>query len=561
MAQDHKPVWSQKYLVLKDCITGIEYKVIYTPAFDSIAGSPDYTIKLNITDTVVRCFSVRIVLQNGFGTPPPLVYDIDIDWNTQDYTIENIDCVDCIKSLNYYYFLDCNNNLYYTQHDQYDFSGLNQQDTVGIIPEGGGNLLCLIYISYSQEINPGSTPIGGAFEVTIGCLCGDATCGITGTILGIGPGFSYTEIPTGYYFGRPYYSLSLGYIWYNIFNATPRWVYTSVLFDSNTLLDQYAPGTSFLPPSGPWLNLFPTVGIISLNYLNCCYDLTDCTTNQVYHTTVDLFNQIGKVVTFSEYPGRCFTVSIGTDCTGPINVTLVDSYNDCTTCKGIYGYKLEKCDDPNTIVYTDEDLSAYIGQSVTVSEYNSDCFFVSTLDIAPANPVPITVITNHSGCLACISKRYELVNCENPLDVIVTITDLSLIVGKIIKIKGCPDKCYTVQNSLDKTSEYEIFVDEIFNTCLECNPPVQEEVKTPTNRFIKPNYNVNYCSIEKYEKISCSFADNVYKDLIEFKYGVKHCCKGDYIKSYIRYQLMMYKIKEVPDITCMDNTDCNCNCK
>ena len=46
----------------------------------------------------------------------------------------------------------------------------------------------------------------------------------------------------------------------------------------------------------------------------------------------------------------------------------------------------------------------------------------------------------------------------------------------------------------------------------------------PNNRKVKPGYNTPICSSEKYDKITCNFAEIAYKEALALRYGISNCC-------------------------------------
>ena len=86
---------------------------------------------------------------------------------------------------------------------------------------------------------------------------------------------------------------------------------------------------------------------------------------------------------------------------------------------------------------------------------------------------------------------YLLEDCQEAVPSMILCTDLKDYVGKIIKIAGCGNICWTVSeaSSCEGSIKFEGEVTE-FDTCLECLPPVPVPVPLELNlRKVKPGYN------------------------------------------------------------------------
>jgi hypothetical protein len=202
-----------------------------------------------------------------------------------------------------------------------------------------------------------------------------------------------------------------------------------------------------------------------------CYLLEDCDgiEDPIYSTSTSLlpYAIIGSVITIVGYPDTCWEVIDTAECDCAIDVSVINSYIDCPTCKGTPKYKLTNCDDPTTIVYTTSNLSAYVGE-VIIRLDCPGCWIVEEVDLIPSD-VPITVDTSYIGCVECARTYYLLEDCTGYLPDAITYTDLSAYVGSVIKLEYCPETCWEVSITLDPTNAGEVvFIDQEYVDCPEC---------------------------------------------------------------------------------------------
>jgi hypothetical protein len=202
-----------------------------------------------------------------------------------------------------------------------------------------------------------------------------------------------------------------------------------------------------------------------------CYVLEDCDgilpdihTN---NTSLGAYAIIGSFITIVGYPDTCWEVIDTVECTCAINVSVINSYIDCPTCKGTPKYKLTNCDSLTTVIYTSTNLSAYVGEVIVILDCEG-CWIVEEVDLIPSDVV-ITVDTSYIGCVECARTYYLLEDCSGYLPDAITYTDLSTYVGSVIKLEYCPETCWEVSITLDPTNAGEvIFIDQEYIDCDEC---------------------------------------------------------------------------------------------
>ena len=201
-----------------------------------------------------------------------------------------------------------------------------------------------------------------------------------------------------------------------------------------------------------------------------CYTLIDCdgiqdpiTTNKV---SLGQYAILGQIVKIEGYPDTCWIVNDDGDCECAIDVTVFQFYDGCPTCKNPSKYKLTNCDDSNTIVYTSSDLSAFVGQVILRGECPG-CWLVTTIEDIPSDTI-VTVTAAYLNCTECAKEYYELTDCTGFKDPIITYTDLSQYLGSVIKIKYCPETCWTVNATNDPTDAGIVIPEVEYEDCPEC---------------------------------------------------------------------------------------------
>ncbi len=402
-------------------------------------------------------------------------------------------------------------------------------------------------------------------------------------------GIDYTANATSQYNDKLVYELEYNsityYVWYRSIGAS--WVISPTIGDATGAI-AFAKAAIDCPgnPGSPWL---PEVG------------------SPITTITVDLC------------PDQC------EDC--PTNVTVLEVYDDCPTCVGPTSYKLTNCDNSADIIYTTNDLSAYVDQIVELE--NCGCYIVEQLDIVPPTDIDVTVLFDWTTCEECSSTYYKLTECTTG-ELIYTTNDLSTYLDSIIKFEGCDDKCWRVEETRKPEVLSTVVVSETYSICEECttdlpcvcskitnvsdttgfisylncdnatlgvlvqpgetfgkvcikkwnipavtegDPPIwypeyfgecqegvcpPENLVTSQNRKIKPGYNTPICSADKYDKITCEFADIYYKKALEGRYGISNCCPEELQNWTLKKNLIDMQALRDPYFNCTPQTSCNC---
>jgi hypothetical protein len=85
-----------------------------------------------------------------------------------------------------------------------------------------------------------------------------------------------------------------------------------------------------------------------------------------------------------------------------------------------------------------------------------------------------------------------------------------------------------------------------------CLPPTFRN-----DRTIRPGYNTPACTTERYDEITCHFANIMYKIVLEKRYGITNCCPDDDEKWLLLKELIDLQALKDPNYKC---PDCACPC-
>ena len=204
------------------------------------------------------------------------------------------------------------------------------------------------------------------------------------------------------------------------------------------------------------------------------YQLVDCDNSEnTLCVSNDLYNQFinNTVIQVEGYPNTCWSVEeIEEPCQSPINAVITLSFKTCEECTESLKtyYKLINCLNPEIVVYTETDLTTYVGSTIIVNEFPEDCWNVETSALA-VTPIPVTGVISFRSCLDCNRQYYLLEDCntEDPQPNIYTAEDLSAFVGSVITLEFCPEVCWQVSET-DATTDNEVV--NITGSYISCEP-------------------------------------------------------------------------------------------
>jgi len=316
---------------------------------------------------------------------------------------------------------------------------------------------------------------------------------------------------------------------------------------------------------------------------------------------------------------NCWTVDTSMeDCACAISIVITTTYADCETCAGYTSYKLTDCANSANIIYTSTDLSLYVNQ--VIEQDCPGCWFVEEFFLQPPSNTAITVTNSFVNCTTCEQTYYLLTDCAEVEPNIITTTDLSANVGGVITLDWCPETCWQVTETREHNSSTIVFVKDQYETCEDCLTVdvcectificsnkagclleyvdcenisqsvslIENEVTdklcvksfTPylnlsnttygdcinnectsipfpiRERSVRPGYNTPTCTTDHYEKIACSFADAMYSNTLEKRYGITSCCPEDREKWELKYEIIEFAALVDPNYICTTSSTC-----
>ncbi len=219
-----------------------------------------------------------------------------------------------------------------------------------------------------------------------------------------------------------------------------------------------------------------------------------------------------------------------------LDLTLVIPSIDPAVCwtytKGGVDLEATFIDLTGAVAYNDCAACTLVNPCVVVPSLSAcACFTVTAVDDCSSS---ITLILNEPlisfvDCSTCEPVCYLLTNCLDPLDTILTYTNLEDYVGQVIKLLDtCPDKCWTVtlaDNCIDSISVQQSI--EVFATCEACLPPVPEVPFNLKTRAVKPGFYTLGCPPKYTLAVNCKFAEVVYSQMAVKRYGITPCCDDE----------------------------------
>jgi hypothetical protein len=198
-----------------------------------------------------------------------------------------------------------------------------------------------------------------------------------------------------------------------------------------------------------------------------CYILYPCDdTVPPVTTDTDLSAYVGGYASIqvkADFGFACYYVALAPNCINPITV-VVDGDTPCScdcNCYEVIGTA--------KLSYVDCDG---IPITTTVNGYWKACSQVYPFtDPSPGESI---TLTSFGDCTngECVGSCYELIDCEGNLDPINTTAEILspyATLGQVIVIEGY-DNCWIVNRIVECTAPINVFVLQVYDTCLECNP-------------------------------------------------------------------------------------------
>lgn len=116
---------------------------------------------------------------------------------------------------------------------------------------------------------------------------------------------------------------------------------------------------------------------------------------------------------------------------------------------------------------------------------------------------------------------------------------------------------YVSSNCIPDPEQQDFLLTDYFQTYGECQQGVCLPANFKNNRSVRPGYNTPNCNPDEYDKITCRFADAMYKVALEKRYGITNCCQDDDEKWIFKKELIDLQALKDPHYDC---PDCLCSC-
>jgi hypothetical protein len=296
----------------------------------------------------------------------------------------------------------------------------------------------------------------------------------------------------------------------------------------------------------------------------------------------------------------CFIVKLTQTFTPgfPVSLTLIAIANGSE----LNGYPVyDLCEGPEC------GTVSFNGTNWVIYDVNGDPFYLLTTQTSTTcpfgnwvgydgQPIPNTTIESYECNTTC--------NCINLTIVDPIITNLNFTISyyddndnpvyltqdELWRITFNPEtECWELQNDLDTivaeicnvTCPVGLWSSRLIGrtyTSTNCTvPPIQPELTSTdciqiyglcqfgvcphpeikNNRTVRPGYNTPGCDPDRYDEITCHFADIMYKIVLEKRYGITNCCPEDDEKWLVLKELIDLQALKDPNYIC---PDCPCTC-
>ena len=312
---------------------------------------------------------------------------------------------------------------------------------------------------------------------------------------------------------------------------------------------------SYLPQGPiPGLNT-GTPFVVSPSFANTQFQLTNCCDpNEIFIVADDLTNYVGQTISaqINTASPQCYIVGNFTNVGTTVgSVITASSY---TYTGGNFNSSCAQCQSPFPC------LSGTYTPLIT----QPTCFTISS-SINTAAAITLTLpndLLTAPDCLGALCNPnylipYVLQDCAGVETPIITTTDLSSY--NVVQIAGKPNICWIIAVSTTSTGAVPVTVTSDFNNCLTCLaaiPPIP--IPTP-NPLIKGKTSIGYSSVntclttEYIEKVNCTFAAEVYNQMIVKRYGITvksniDMDTWDIKKQILNYDLLVDSSLCIPDV-------------
>ena len=304
----------------------------------------------------------------------------------------------------------------------------------------------------------------------------------------------------------------------------------------NAVIEQDCPGCWYVeefflqPPSDTAItvtNVFDNCTTCGYTY----YRLFDCAGKaEDIITTTDLSLLLNDIITLDWCPETCWQIEITRDHINATTVFIKNKYSTCNTCyidvlpctcqtaklvNPCVGYILTLPPDAGDITYTECD-----GTVITENYTNAFPFILEFC--GPSGQTFMSpIITEIDLSVEC--NFLSWIDCEGRRR-----SSADPVYNNGVSPKMC------IKQWLMPEGQYEY---TIYGDCINNNSVFECPVVPQLTRTVRPGYNTPTCTINHYEKIACSFAEAMYSNALEKRYGITSCCSEDKEKWELQWEL------------------------
>lgn len=217
-----------------------------------------------------------------------------------------------------------------------------------------------------------------------------------------------------------------------------------------------------------------------------CYLLTSCTDPlnviQSKSSALETLWAQNKIVSLVGQEG-CWSIDKAEsieDCDCAISVVIDKTYNECIDCVPVIAYRATNCE-TGDVKFSEQDLSQYVGKTITDSECGG-CWSIEQINIKPPTSETINVVDTFSTCEICLRDYWILTDCEGSVAPIITYTNMTDYVGKIINLVN-NSVCWQVEphQLITGQESVEVKINAEFETCIACKPKAEVQCIRVTN--------------------------------------------------------------------------------
>lgn len=104
------------------------------------------------------------------------------------------------------------------------------------------------------------------------------------------------------------------------------------------------------------------------------------------------------------------------------------------------------------------------------------------------------------------------------------------------------DSCWTVSDTgFNCPTNIILSVYACYDTCEDCLP-LPEDPIAPTPRIVDPGYDIGSCSLPIVLKAKCTFGEMMHHKMMQARFGIKYCCPPDELKTIMAFEKINMKL-------------------